>query len=175
MQFCRVSGVLLPAIAGMLLRQIHHQPISCHFCNYRGGGNRQGSRVTLDDCGGASLQSDGYKIAVNQQMTGTHAQTGHRALHRQMRGAQNVQPVDLINRGMGNANLGASDDLVKQRLSPCRSQSFGIVQSGRDVRRIEDHRRRRDWPGKRAAPNLIHPGHRCGGAGQFKGIVRVEF
>ena len=51
MLFCGVSGVDIPAIAGVLLRQIHHDAVTRHLGDDRGHGDAQRAGVALDHAG----------------------------------------------------------------------------------------------------------------------------
>ena len=46
---CRIACVAVPAIAGMLLRQIHHDPVPGDLGNDGSGGDGQAARIAAND------------------------------------------------------------------------------------------------------------------------------
>lgn len=101
----------------------------------------------------------GDQIAVDQQVIRRRVQRRHRALHRQMGGAQNIQGINLFDRCVGNGRLRAGQDPAFQCLTLFQAQFLGVVQTVRDRGGIQNHRRRRHRPGQRAAAHLIHSGN----------------
>ncbi len=170
MQFCRVSGVLLPAIAGVLLRQIHHDPVARDFGDDGCGSDGQANCVALDDCRRAALQPGGDQIAVDQHMRGRVWQPCHRAFYGQMAGAQDVQLIYFRNGGVGDAGLRPRHDQIVKPFAAGGSQGFAVGKARRDIIWVQDHGGGGDRPCKRATTHLIdasNKGMATGGGGTF--------
>ena len=84
MHFCRVTRVFLPAIAGVLLRQIHHDAVTCHFGHNGRGRHRQTARIPFDQRGRRATERFRDHVAVDQRVTRRCFQPSHGTLHRQM-------------------------------------------------------------------------------------------
>lgn len=160
MLFCRVSGVDLPAIAGVLLRQIHHDAVTRHLGYDRGGGDGKGSGVTLHNRLGPASQPGGNQIAVDQHMGRRSRKPCNGALHRQLAGPQDVERVDFFHRRMGDGHLRDGHDFRVKPIPSCSRKRLAVAQTLRNACRVKDHRRRRYWPCQGAPANLINPRYR---------------
>ena len=124
MLLCRVSCVPLPAIAGVLLRQIHHQLIAPDLSDDRRRGNRQAQRVSANHGGRPSLQGRRNAVAVDQGMIAAIRQPFHRAFHRQHRGVQNVESVNFFDTCNTKSHVGMVPELLCQGRTTGWSQAF---------------------------------------------------
>ncbi len=160
----RITGVAVPAITRMLLRQIHHEAIACHFCHNGGGGDGKATGIALDDAFGAALQGQGDFVAVDQVVMGQ--QGGGGALHGQKRGVQDVQLVNLLDAGMGDGDGRGLQDQVGQGLAPGGGEFLAVAQAGGDAGGIQDHGGGGDRAAQGAAANFVNARH----AGQATGM-----
>ena len=94
--FCRISGVSLPPIAGVLLRQIHHQTVTPHFRHNWSRSNRKWFGIALNQGRGWGVQTARDHIAIDQNEFGWGFQTAKRSDHRNVRRAQDVMFVNFI-------------------------------------------------------------------------------
>ena len=94
MRLCRVTGVALPTVAGVLLRQIHHDPVARHLGDDRGRRDGQAQRIALDDRLRGDGQATRNQIAVDQHMVGAggHRRSGGDAAPLQKLGALELDP-----------------------------------------------------------------------------------
>ena len=88
-------------------------------------------------------------------MSGAGSSRRDRPFHRQMRGPQDVEAVDLGHRGMRDRDLRRGEKRLAQHLAPFGA-SFWSRSIRRDAPLVEDHGRRRHRPGNRTAPDLVH-------------------
>ncbi len=175
MAFRRITGICLPAIAGELLRQIHHDAIAGDLGHDRRRRDRQRTGISLDHGKRGYSIAGRDHIAVDQQVVRSARQPVDRAQHGQVTGAQDVDFVDLFDAGMSHRHVGAGHDRVKNSGAPFGGQLLGIIQPLGDVARIQHHGGGRHGPGQRAAPHFIHPCHARGSLrkrARFQRIVR---
>jgi hypothetical protein len=86
-----------------------------------------------------------------------------RRAHRQQRGLQDVQAVDLLDAGLGDAQHRALARISSNRRSR-RAASAPSSRPGRGsaLQVVQDHRRRHHRPGQRPAAGLVDAGHQAG-------------
>ena len=157
MLFCRVSGVAVPAVAGMLLRQIHHQPIAPDFRDDRSGRDREAAGIALDDAAGPALQCGRNPVAIDQNVIGRAGKPRDGAFHRQHRGMQDVDAVDLFDAGLPHRDIGGPPQLVGDDLAAGVGQAFRIIQTVGDRSRIKPDGRGNHGTSKRTASNFVNP------------------
>ncbi len=81
-----------------------------------------------------------------------------RSAHGQPRRVQDVQFVDLLDRGEADApGQGARLDVDLPHRAALFGQGLGIVDARRQVVGVQNHRRRRHRPGPRSATRFINP------------------
>ncbi|MNE73029.1 hypothetical protein D3C80_1690140 [compost metagenome] len=117
------------AVAGVLGIEQLHLAIAADLGQNRGGGDRRHLAVALDHRSARHLQ-DRAAIAVDQRQPGGDRQTFDRALHGQHGRMQDVQAVDLLHLGAGDApGQGLFADLVEEPLAPCLAELLRIVET----------------------------------------------
>ena len=101
---------------------------------------------------------------IDQNSVRRARQPAQRALHRQVRGPQNVEPVDLRHRGQRkrdhDARVGAQFGI--NLLAFFWRKLFRVVQNGVKESIREDDGRGKDRTGQRTAPRFIDPSHHTG-------------
>jgi len=154
----RVADIALPAIAGIAPSQLAHDLVARHLGDDRGGGDRQAPPVAADHRPRRAGQGR-RDIAVDQRGVGHDAERAHGALHRQQRGAQDVDAVDLAHAGGADADDGAAPDRQAIFVALLGAQHLRIVdapaQRARHVIEVEHDRRRHHRSGERAAADLV--------------------
>ena len=159
MLFCRIAGVTLPAVARMLLRQIHHEAIAPHLGHYRSRRNRNAARIAPDNRAPCAGQAWRQPVAVNKRKIGPAGQTAHRALHRQQRSLKDIDCVNLGHACHAHRYFRNAFQHRGQFLAPLAAQFLGIIQPLGDIPEIKPNGRRHDRAGQRAAANLVDPDH----------------
>ena len=104
----------------------------------------------------AGMGSTGSRLPSTSTCARQQTQALDRAPHRQQRGLQDVQAVDLLDARHGDAaaqRLGA--DLVEQALAPCRRRAPWSRPGPDRLQFVEDHRRRHHRPRQRPAAGLV--------------------
>src|SRR5690606_21100305 len=149
-----VASVFIPSIVRKLGRELAHFPIACHFCNYRGGGNREAAGVPADDQAARNAQFR-VAIAVDQRDIGAAGQGVDGAAHGEQARLQNVELIDLLDRGFTGADMARLDNLREQNF-PFRARDFLAVRDpGGNVAPVEDDGGGDNRASERAAPGLI--------------------
>ena len=175
MVFRRISGISLPAVAGVLLRQIHHQAITPDLRHNRGGSDRGTAGIAAHYGLGSDRKAARDAVSVDQEMVGRLSETGDGTAHGKMARLEDVQRVDLCDARLGDGYVGHGQDLLVERRAPGRAKLLRIAEAGRYSCRIEPHGSRHDRTAERAAADLIHPSHAgtsaCKG-GVFEGKIR---
>ena len=94
MELGAVALVLVETIFGKLRAKVTHDPIARHFRDDTGGRDRQTVAITVDD---RSLwkRERKHRQSIDQNMLWRKGERGERNPHRFMRGAQNIDPIDL--------------------------------------------------------------------------------
>uniref|UniRef100_A0A0N4Z2V9 LigA n=1 Tax=Parastrongyloides trichosuri TaxID=131310 RepID=A0A0N4Z2V9_PARTI len=152
-----VALVAGEAVAGVGRIHLDHQPIPGRLGQDGRRRDGQGAAVALDHGRHRAGQLEAV-VAVHQ---GVHRRMGQgldRPPHGQAGGVQDVQLVDLLDRGEADApGQGAGLDLGLQRGAALFRQGLGIIDSLGQVVGVQDHRRRRHRPGPRSPARLVDP------------------
>ena len=91
-----VSLVAPQFIAGEQLIQRDHPAIAGHLGNDRGGGNRETGTISLDD---GLLRGGTFETQrIDQEMVGSHGQSGQRLVHGAARGGDDADAIDHLGR-----------------------------------------------------------------------------
>ena len=140
------------------------QPVPMHLRQDGRGRDRLHPRVAPDDRLGRDAQHR-QPVAVDQHPLRHQPQPFDRAAHRQHRGLQDVDAVDLLDARLADAaaqRLGA--DLVVEALARGRREQLRVGQATDAALVVEDHRRRHHRAGQRPAARLVDAGHQADAA-----------
>ena len=94
MQFGAVALVLVETILGKLSAEVTHDPISRDFGDHARRGDGQAVAIAVNDRGLRKGKRKNRK-PVDEHMLRRNGESAERDAHRLMRGAQNVDPIDL--------------------------------------------------------------------------------
>ncbi len=101
MKLSAITFVLAEAIVGKVGAEVTHDSVACDFCDYTGGGDGKAEAIAIDN-GGLRKRKGNYRQAVDQHVVGHAGERGDGDAHRFVRGAQNIDAVDL--NGIDNAD-----------------------------------------------------------------------
>lgn len=169
-----IAFVAGEAILRILCIQLAHQTISGDFGNDACRGDAQAQPVAADQCGVLDRQT-AYGKPVDQGMIRCSGEIRHGSGHGEVRGVQNVQPVDFLHGGLGHGPL----DLRSRGQGAVKLFTFGrgelfrigqAVESG--VARQND-RSRHNRTCQRAASGFVHAGNKRKTAGA-QGALAAE-
>lgn len=160
-----IARVPLPAVTGMIAGEGGHHPVPLDLGDDGGRGDRKRTSIPLHQRGGGAAQAGRRPVPVDKREARRARQRIERAAHGEIGGAEDVEPVDLLNAGDAEADLRDIPESGKKRLAPGGGEPLRIVQAGRNPLRIENHGSGDDGPGPGAAPGLVHPGDGAGGGG----------
>ena len=155
-----VAAIGFPAKAPVIGGQPGHQAVAGHLGDDRGGGNRERDGVAANDklFGAAEARRT---IAVDECEV-WHAplvpcQRGDGAAHREQRGLQDVDPVDLGDRTDPDADDGRAADRGEQSFPVRFLEGLGIIDAVRDSGGVEHHGRGDHGARQRPAAGLVDP------------------
>ncbi|MNG04421.1 hypothetical protein D3C84_875490 [compost metagenome] len=147
------------AITGVDRIQLGHFPITADLGQ---DGSRSDGRylaISLDHRSAGHLEL-GAAVAIDQRQLRRHAEPLHRTLHRQHGGMQDVQLIDLLHLGTGDApGKGLLADFVEQRIAARFRELLRIVQAEDRPRRVEDDRSGHHRTTERATADFVDAGH----------------
>ena|SRR5437773_11548907 len=101
MKLGAITLMLAEAILGKVGAEVTHDSVACDFCDYTGRSDSKTKAIAVDN-GGLRKRKGNYRQTVNQHMIGHAAERGDGGAHRFVRGAQNIDAVNL--NGIDNAN-----------------------------------------------------------------------
>ncbi len=156
----RVSGISVPAVTGVLLRQIHHQPVTPDLRHDRRGGDRGAARIALHDCLGADRETARNAVAVDQEMVGRLAEAGDGAAHGEVACLKDVEHVDFRHAGFGDGHVRNGQNPLEERRAPRRVSSNRQGRPGRVPDRAAPLPQR---PGRKAGRGRLRPPPRRAG------------
>ena len=131
-----IALVLLQTVAGVLLRQAQHHPVPADLG--QDGGRRNGSAAGIPFDDGPGLQPQaGVAVAIHQRKLRLGGKHLHRPAHGQKGGLQDVEPVDFLRAGVGDAIAESpAGDFCKESLAFFLAELFGIIETLDLIRRI---------------------------------------
>src|SRR5690606_1840740 len=154
----RVTLVAGQPVAGGAEIQRAHFAVTTDLGQYRRRRDCRHLSIALDDRGTAHRQP-WAAVAVDQGQTRRHAESLHRALHRQHGGVKDVQPIDFLDLGTRDApGEGLLADFLEQRLATNLAELLRVVETEDGPRRIENHRRGDHRTTERATTDLVDAG-----------------
>ena len=135
-----------------------HQAVTRDLGDDAGGGDGKRKSVALDD-GIMRQRETSHRQAINQAMIGAGNERFHRAAHRQMGGAQDVEAVDFltVRSGHGPADVWMFRDPQIKFLTTRGADFFRIIEARTIEAARQDHGGGGDGAGQRTAPGLVHP------------------
>jgi hypothetical protein len=143
---------------------LNHHGIARGLCQDRRGADVGTQGVAIDDGLESAVQPQslqrGTAVAVDLYVSRMDVQAHERAAHRQVRGFEDVEAVDLLDvRPRHCPRQGAATDLDRQLLALLRVDLLGIAHAANALARIEHYRGGDHRPGQRAPPRFIDAGH----------------
>ena len=113
MQFCSVTFVLAETILGKLRTKVTHDPVSRDLRDHACGGDAQADAIAVDNCCLRKRKWNDWQT-VNQNVLWRFEQRFNREPHRDVTGAQDVNPVDLnrIDNADGPPDFGIRNQLT---------------------------------------------------------------
>jgi hypothetical protein len=151
-----VTGKSVYRVQAVLLS---HDPITCHFGEYRGGSDGMAPRIPVDN-GGERYIVPCEPVPINQEMTRSYGQSGNGNVHGFERGLENVQGINVL--FTNNAYAGGYRtflDLRKQLFTPVRREFFRIIDTIHKASHGEDDGSGNNRTGKRPSTGLIDAGN----------------
>ena len=119
----------LPAIVRMQSSRLSHDPVAMLLGDDAGCGNTRLGCVAANQ-GFSAITPAGEAIAVNQDMTRLDTQGRDRAGHGDERGLQDIDPVNLVDRGKADADDAAFENLFFKRSAADRGQLLAVIKPG---------------------------------------------
>ena len=129
MQFGAVAFVLAEAILGKTRAKFAHHHIARHFRDHARGGDAQAVAIAIDDR--RLRQREGKdRQSIDERVIRRRAERGDRRAHRFVRGAQDVDLVDLdrVDDADRPADGGVIDQLPVDFFAALRQELLGIVE-----------------------------------------------
>lgn len=160
-QFRAVAFVLAEAIFGKARAEIAHDRVARDLGNDAGRGNGKAEAIAVDDGGlGQGERKNGKPI--DEHVIGPEAERFDGRAHRLVGGAEDVDRVNLkrIDDSDRPGDCLVGDQFVIDFFTAFGEKLLGVVQSGVAKFFGEDHRRRYDRAGERAAARFIEAGDR---------------
>ena len=161
MQLRAVAFVLAEAIFGKTRAEVAHNRIARDLGDHTGGRDAEAEAIAIDNCGLRKRKRENRK-PVDQDMVGPQAQGLDGEAHRLVRGAQDIDRINLnrIDNSDRPGDLLAVDQFVVNLLASLREKLLGIVEPAMPEFFRENNGRSYDRPGQRAAARFIDPGDR---------------
>ena len=160
MKFRGVALVLGKAVMGELRIEANHDAIAGDLGDDAGGGDALGLAVAFDD-GGMRHGKRADGAAIDEGVLGNHRESKNGAPHSLVRGAVDVNAIDLVvlDDGDGPVDIRADGDGQKNFLAVPGSQFFGIVDECVAKAERQDDGGSHHRPGKGAAAGFIDAGN----------------
>ena len=159
---CAGAIALMPgkSVFGEFQVDTLHESVPCHLRNHAGGGDGHGEPVAFHE-GLVRHREPLHRQAVDQGDVGALRERRKRQPHRTVRGAQDVDPIDILRADHFHSpnDLGIPRDLGIKEIPALFRELLGIVEKGARKRPGKYDRRRCDRPGQRSTPRLVDTGH----------------
>ncbi len=117
---CRITRVFRPAISGVALIEIRHDPIARDLGDYTRSCDGQAACIPFHDRLRHTWQVFGQAVAIDQKMIGRRAQFANRTLHGKKRRLKDIERVNLARAGLPDPDFGTGFDLHEQILTGAR-------------------------------------------------------
>ena len=156
----RRGVALVPAdtVTGVDQLERAHFTVTADLGQNRGCRNRRDLAIALDHrrCRHGQFRA---AVAVDQRKLRCNVQAFDRALHGQHGGLQDIEPVDFLDLGTGDAKAqGLFANLVEKSLALGLREFFRIVQAENRPGWVEDHRCRYHRTAQRATAHFVNAG-----------------
>ena len=168
-----VAFVFGEAVAGELRVEFQAETVTRDLGEDGGAGDEEAAGVAFDEGGMGDGQAfDGE--SVHEGVVGQRGKALKGAAHGQVGGAEDVDGVDFLGRGLtdGPADAGFVGQRLIERVTFGRGELFGVVglgqgtgEQGGEVGLVNLHGAGDDGSGEAPAPGLVHPGERGAGMG----------
>ena len=158
MQFSAVALVLAETIVRKTRAKFTHQSVARHLRDHARRRDAQTQAIAVDDRG---LREREWKNrqAIDQNVVRQNRQTGYRDSHRLVRGAQDVNPVDL--EIIDDSDRPDDFRMIRQEavdfFAQIGRELFGILQLPMPETFRQNSRCGHDRPGERTASGFIDP------------------
>src|SRR3989441_4280283 len=154
-----VAFVRFPEMAGVPRGQPVHEVIAQDLGDDRRGGDRVAAGITIHD-GFVLAPQLGTRQPIDEHVSRDEAEPAQRPLHREDRGAADIEPVDLAAAGRPDGDgHGALTDLGGELLALQRRQHLGVVEPADRLRAHRKHDGRGDhWACQWTAADFIDSG-----------------
>ena len=128
MQFGAVAFMLTERILRELRAKVTHHSVACNLCDHAGGSYAQANAIPIDDCGLRTWKRDNRQ-PVDQNMVGRDSQPFNRHSHGPMRGAQDIDSINLhmIDNADGPGDFDVAGKIDINLLAQFRRELFRIV------------------------------------------------
>ena len=160
MDLSAVTFMLAETIIRKIGTEVTHHSVTGNFRDHTGSGDGKAEAIPIDNSGLGNWKRNNGQ-AINQDMFGRNGERCNGLAHRSVRGAQNIDSVDLD--GVDNADrpteVGVRDQLVMNFFAYLRRELFGIVQAP-----VTEFFRKNDGSGhdrtrQSTAASLVDPGN----------------
>ena len=161
MQLGSVTLMLAETIVRKTRAKFPHQCVARHLCDHARRRNAQAQAIAIDDRCLWQRERENRQ-AIDQRMLGRNRKAGDRDPHRLMRGAQDIDPIDLDR--IDNPDCPDDVGTIRQvsgrspRAAPAKAALNRSI-SGAGNAPAKSPRRPR--PVRRARPGRLHRSRRC--------------
>ena len=154
---CRVALVDRETVLGIAPIECPHLLVANGFGEDRRGRYRRLEGIALDDRPYWQRKL-GAAVAIDQNLAGRHREALHRPFHRQHRGVQDIEAVDLCNAGLADRPRERMlSDQGRKTLALLFREFLRIRKTGNRSCRVEDHGRGNDRPAQGSPTGLVNP------------------
>ena len=160
-----VPGVAVPSVGRMREVERRHRRVAADLGHNGGRRDRPHGRVTSDHRRGRAGKAFRHAVAVDEDMVRSDRQGRDGARHREHRGLQYVETLDLLQRGRADGGMAARAEHLAELLA-LRGREDLAVGDGRDTvgRPVrDDDGCRPDLAGEASTAALVDAGHHLAG------------
>jgi hypothetical protein len=130
MDLSAVTFMLAETIIRKIGTEVTHHSVTGNFRDHTGSGDSKAEAIAIDN-GGLGNRKRNNGQAINQHMVGRPGERRNGVAHRSVRGAQNIDSVDLhrIDNADRPTEVGVRDQVAINFFAYVRCELFGIVQA----------------------------------------------
>ena len=128
MDLSAVTFMLAEAILRKMGTEVTHHSVTGNFRDHTGSGDGKAEAIAIDNSGLGNWKGNNGQ-AINQHVVRRAREGGNGLAHRSVRGAQNIDSVDLhrIDNTDRPIQVGIGDQVVINFFAQVRRKLFGIV------------------------------------------------